>query len=361
MPRTVLRSVLLSVLLSRALVFLLLILGSQIAFLGKDYGNTIWRTRIDLSSERLRPELVRVVMVGDAWYYDEIARNGYERPTGDGKPHYTWAFFPLFPLTVGLLPDFALGAIVISNLAFAAGLLLVAAVGLRLGWSEEQIVRATYFIAFCPTSYFFSLPMTESLFLCLSAAAFLFAARDRWWAAGIAGALAASTRLVGLLLLPALLLLPTPRRNQKLWLLLIPTGTAAFMAFLLRVTGDPLAFVHVQTLWQRGAIQWPLSASTPWNFVLLNAAAAIFLVVAAIGLARRKQWSLAAYTLLAVMVPLSTGSLQSLARYAMVVFPAFLWLAERTEKSERWVSAVFLILLGWMRTMFVLRVDFALA
>ena len=133
------------------------------------------------------------------------------------------------------------------------------------------------------------------------------------------------------------------------------------MVYLHQLTGDPLAFVKAQALWGRGSLQWPLSVSTPWNFAALNVAAAVLLVIAGVGLLREKRWPLAAYTLLAVAIPLSTGSLQSLARYSMVVFPAFLWLAEKTEKSERWIAAVFLILLGWMLTMFVLRVDFALA
>jgi hypothetical protein len=359
MPRRVLRNVLLTAVLSRALVFVLLILGSQIAFLGKDYGNTIWRTRIDLSAERVRPELTRMVMVGDAWFYERIAREGYERPGADGGPRNTWAFFPLFPLIVPG-PDFALGAMVVSNLAFAIGLLLVAAAGLRLGFSEDEVERAAFFIAFFPTSYFFSMPMTEALFLCLSAAAFYFAGRGWWWAAGIAGALASATRFVGVLLMPALLPMPG-RRTQKAWLLLVPAGTLAFMFFLQQLTGDPLAFVRAQSLWGRGSLQWPLSVSEPWNFVALNLAAAALLLVAAIDLLRRKQWALGVYTLLAVAVPLGTGSVQSLARYSMVVFPAFLWLAARSEKAERWVTAVLVILLGWMVTLFVLRVDFALA
>lgn len=298
-----------------------------------------------------------MVMVGDAWHYERIAREGYERRGPDGAPRNTWAFFPLYPLLVRSLPDFAIGAVILSNLAFLAGLLLVAAAGLRLGATNEQVERAAFFMAFFPTSYFFSLPMTESLFLMVSAASFYFAAREKWWAAGLAGALAASTRFVGILLLPALLLMP----RRKYPLLLIPLGTAAFMVYLHQLTGDPLAFVKAQALWGRGSLQWPLSVSTPWNFVALNVAAAVLLVITGVGLLREKRWPLAAYTLLAVAIPLSTGSLQSLARYSMVVFPAFLWLAEKTEKSERWIAAVFLILLGWMLTMFVLRVDFALA
>jgi hypothetical protein len=364
MPRRVLRNVLLTVLASRALIFFLLIFGSQLAFLGKEYNDTIWRTQVDLSAERVRPELTRLVMTGDAWFYERIAATGYEAPEGNA-PKNTWAFFPLYPLTVRVVPgsDYAMAGMLVSNLAFIAAMLLVAAAGLRLGATEEEIERAVFFLAFFPTSYFFSLPLTESLFLCVSAAAFLFAAQGRWWAAGLFGAAAASTRLVGVLLLPALFLLPARSRRVKLWLLLIPAATGAFMLYLHRLTGDALAFVHAQTLWHRGQWEFSFIASRPWNFVLLNAAAALFLIVAAIDLARRRQWAFAIYVAAAVAIPLSTGSVQSIARYAVVVFPAFLWLAQRTTDRavERLVGGIFIVLLGWMVAMFVLRVDFGLA
>ena len=361
------RNIAATIVLSRGLIFLLLIIGSQIAFIEKEYSQSVWRTEIDLSRERLGPELTRMVMVGDAWFYSQIASEGYE-PRVDATPRATWAFFPLFPLLTRAIPaPFPIAALLLSNLAFAAALFLVAATGLRLGASAETVERAVFFIAFFPASYFFSLPMTEAVFLCLSATAFYFAASDRWWAAGLAGALAAATRLTGVLLLPALVLLPLQQRRslsrQQLWLLLIPTGTVAFMAYMDRLTGDPLAFVSVQRLWHRG--QWSMSFSTgsAWNFALLNAAAALFLIIAAVAMLRRREWSYAAYTLLAVALPLSTGTVQSVTRYAVVVFPAFLWLAgwAGTRHRERMVTATFILLLGWMLAMLVLRVDFAMA
>src|SRR3954469_6119358 len=231
MPRRTVLNVLGAFAISRAAVILLLLLGSQMSFIAKEYYNTIWRTEISLSAKRLRPELLRMAMVGDAWFYRQIAISGYEPRALDGTPKNTWAFFPVYPFLVRALgggdgASFSTVAVVTSNIALLAALFAVAATGRELGASDDDVERATWYIALFPTSYFFSLPMTESLFLLLSAATFLAAARQRWWAAGILGALTSATRVIGICLLPALLLLPLQKRErlstQQLWLLAIP-------------------------------------------------------------------------------------------------------------------------------------------
>ena len=77
MPRRTVFSVLGAFAVSRAAVFVLLIIGSQIAFVAKDY-STIWRTEVSLSAGRLMPELMRLTMVGDAWFYRTIAIANYD-------------------------------------------------------------------------------------------------------------------------------------------------------------------------------------------------------------------------------------------------------------------------------------------
>ncbi|MEA2328392.1 MAG: hypothetical protein QOE68_3351, partial [Thermoanaerobaculia bacterium] len=283
---------------SRAAVIVLLIIGSQITFVAKDYG-TIWRTEVSLVGGRVWPEMRRMMMVGDAWFYRQIAETGYEAPTADGAPKNTWAFFPVYPILLKALGgtsdrSFWLLAVLVSNGALLASLFAVAATARAMGASDDDAERAVWYVALFPTSYFFSLPMTESLFLLLSSAAFLAAARQRWPVAGILGGLAAATRVIGICLLPALLLLPLQRRQrlsaQQWWLLAIPLSLVAFMAYLYVHTGDPLAFVHAQTLWGRGpagrlAMAFPdsgLAVSKPWNFVALNAAAAILMIAAGV-------------------------------------------------------------------------------
>src|SRR2546423_15568400 len=84
-PRRTVYSVLGAFAVSRAAVILLLIIGSQITFVRKDYG-TIWRTELSLSAGRIWPEMARMAMVGDAWFYHRIAMTGYEARNADRAP-----------------------------------------------------------------------------------------------------------------------------------------------------------------------------------------------------------------------------------------------------------------------------------
>lgn len=376
MSRPILRAAIVAFVASRLLTFALLVVGSQIAFLGKVYSNTIWETRIVLQSERVRPELERVVMVGDAWWYRSIAMRGYDRPPMNGRTP-NWAFFPLYPLVVHALSitgSFALDGMLVSNLAFLIALVLLGNVAMRFGLTPDDAERAIFYLAFFPTSYFLSLPMTESLFLALSLGSILAARDDRWPLAGLLGGLAALTRFPGILLVIPLALLARERRTWRAaWIALVPAGTAAFMAYLARTTGDALAFAHVQQQWGRAA-SWfwrplvayatkPQVVSEPWNLIALNVAVAALLVVAGAVLLARRQWALGAYTLASALLPLSTASTQSIARYGIVVFPLFfvLAIAGRRPLVDRVIFATSLILLGWLLAMMTLRVDFALA
>jgi len=378
--RRILRAALLAFLASRLFVFSLIIAGSQTAFLGKVYSNSVWETRIVLQAERLRPELERMVMVGDAWWYRTITADGYDRAPVSGRLT-NWAFFPVYPLLVRALPltgSFALDGMIVSNVALLFALLLLGAVARQSGLSEEDAERAIFYLAFFPTSYFLSMPMTESLFLALSLGSIHSAQHRRWPIAGFLGGLAAATRFPGILLLvPLVLMFFVEQRERPVWraawLALVPAGTATFMAYLGRVTGDPLAFVHVQEHWGRSPgwfwrplvafLAKPNAIGEPWNLIVLNFLVALLLLVVAGVLLARRGASFGSYALVSVLLPLSTGSLQSIARYGLVVFPLFLLLAVagRRPLFDRMILTTFALLLGWLVAMMTLRVDFALA
>jgi Gpi18-like mannosyltransferase len=380
MSRQDVRAALLAFLSSRVLFFSLVIVGAQISFLHKVYSGSVWETKIVLQQARLRPELVRSAMIGDAWWYRSVSVNGYDLPSTTGRTMANWAFFPLYPVVVRMAPitgEFALDGMIVSNAAFLGALLLATVVARGFGATDGDAERVVVYLAFFPTSYFCSLPMSESLFLLLSLAAFAGALHERWLLAGLFGGLAALTRVPGILLLPALLLLAWERRPRSwaplLWLGLIPAADAAFMIYLRQRTGDPLAFLHAQTNWGRavGAFWQPLlryltnwqTMGEPWNLLALNFVIAILLGVAGVALLWRRHWSLGFYALASVLLPLSDGSLQSVARYAVVVFPLFLWLSTlgRHPLADRMMTAISVTLFGCLIALFVLRVDFALS
>ena len=356
-----------------------MLIGSQTAFLGKVYDGSVWETRVVLQSERVVPELTRVAMAGDSWWYRSIALHGYDRRAEAGKVP-NWAFFPLYPLLVRTLSftgNFALDGALLSNVAFAGALLLLGALTVRSGLSVEDAERAVFYLAFFPTSYFLSLPMTEALFLFLTLGSMLAGLSRRWWLAGVVGGFAALTRFAGILLIVPLAIefvrIRERPRWKVLWLGLVPAGTAAFMAHLHAITGDALAFIHVQRYWSRGT-EWfltplyryvtqPQKVGEPWNLIALNFAIALLLFVVAAVLLYRRQWAFGAYTLLSVLLPLFSGSLQSIARYGMVVFPLYcvLAIAGRRPGVDRVILAVSVALWGWLVAMFVSRVDYALS
>lgn len=375
--RRLVRDAALYFLVSRALILFLMVAGSQISFLGKVYSGSVWETRITLQAERVVPELVRVAMVGDAWWYRSVTLHGY---SAAGAKEPNWAFFPLFPMLIraaGVTGDFALDGMLLSHAAFAISLLLLGPVLVRTGFSFDDASRAMFYLAFFPTSYFFSLPVTESLFLALSLGAVLAGTYGRWWLAGLLGGLGALTRAPGILLLLPLAVLFVERRERPWWritsLLLIPAGLLTFMWHLHSRTGDALAFVHAQRGWGRLAQPFwqpmvdfalhPEIISQPWNPVAANLLVAILLLAAAIGFAVRRQWVFAVYALASLLLPLGTGSVQSLARYAAVAFPvhAALAILGRRDGFDRTISGISIVLLGWLVAFLVLRVDFALA
>jgi hypothetical protein len=118
------------------------------------------------------------------------------------------------------------------------------------------------------------------------------------------------------------------------------------MAYLWVLSGDPLRFTHVQSHWGRHfAPPWASVANTVQkiahahapqtiaNQALELAFTVLMLTVLVIGL-RRLRLSYIVYMALSIVIPMCTGSLMSMPRFALVLFPMFalfgLWGARPT-------------------------------
>ncbi len=311
--------------------------------------------------------LRQTLSTGDSIHYQAIADHGYQ----PDEQH--WAFFPVYPLLASLShADFYITATVVSNLCFLIALVLLFLVAQEFGLTEEQATRAVWLLAVFPVSYFSSMAMSESVFLSLTLLSVYFALRDQWWLAGVVGAVSSATRVTGVVLLLLLALLYWQRKGtlklDALSLLLVPVGLIAFMSYAWTVTGSPLTIVREQSLYDRKVgtfflrplIEFVLHPRgfEGWQFAPLSFTAAVLVFFCVYKLARKKEWALAVYSLVCIVVPLSTGILTSLPRYSMVVFPIYFVLAK--IEQHRMIAYAFTVLFALLTLMCALHYNFAL-
>ena len=366
--------------LSRALIFAAWFGALQYPTPAPQGAPNWWESRLVLSAPGFGAALGGLVRSYDASWYATIAEHGYDSGPFEAGVQHNWAFFPLQPLlwrgVATITGELALTGIVLANVCFLLALLVVHRLTLATGFDVGAADRAVLALALFPASYFFALPWTESLFLLLSASSFLAALRERWWLAGVLAALAAVTRITGLFLLPALAILlwrARDRISRWTWLALAlaPLAFAGFLFHLHAITGDALAFVHIQGAFARPAhptyeaVEWALRRwdwiVQGWNFRWLNAAAMAAGLVAALWFALRRQFALALFLLLGLAAPLNTATVMSGARYAIGLFPFAIaigaWTRSRYVEIAMWTSCAALLVV--MSALYALNVNFA--
>jgi hypothetical protein len=306
----------------------------------------------------------------DSVWYMAIASGGY----GDGARE---AFFPLYPLLVKVagapLHSTLVGGALLSMALLGVALVLLHRL-VALDYERAVARNAVLVTALFPMSFFFSAVYSESLFLALSIGAVYAARRERWAWAGALGALGATTRSAGVLLLVPLAMIylwdtgrPSlrtrrPLRADALWLALVPLGLASYCGFLALGGHDALAPFAAQEVWFRsfagpfggawdgfvagvqGARQLLSGARAPVYFTAAggdpflvarhNIELLVWLalaLVAVAGVLRRLPAAYGAYVVAALALPLSypvgPQPLMSLPRFVAVLFPLAIWLA----------------------------------
>ena len=134
---------------------------------------------------------------------------------------------------------------------------------------------------------------------------------------------------------------------------LLPLGLLVFCVYIYYLTGDYLAFVHIQSAWGRhfdnplktlvygmfGGPARPISVVAAWFTVFTLASLAIFY--------RRIPLSYVLFCLLSIFLPLSTG-LMSMPRFTVVLFPVFILFAilGKDKKVDTAFTVIFSVLQG---------------
>ena len=315
----------------------------------------------------------------DAVYFARIAGGGYSASDG------TTTFHPLFPW---LAKPFSMlggppvvGLLLISSCAT----LVLYHVFERLASLDHDSVKArtaTFLFAFWPVSYLLYLPYTEPLWLLCAAVCFLYARKNRWWLAGLAGALATLTRQQGLFLLAPLAWelfaaqgcdFKRTLTRWRSWLafFLIPGAYAGWILYRMLVLNDAkpdfssLSNLISSTLLSPGSrilvsdhtFIWPwkaaylavqralsLSYVNPWIDLAL---AALFLVLIVLAW-RGMRTSYRIYVVVIAVVSFSFhtgmtptgGAYLSLPRHLLLAFPVFIGLASRFELRRLWIVMI---------------------
>jgi hypothetical protein len=295
----------------------------------------------------------------DGGWYKDLAELGYTNEPKNNQNQRDTAFFPLYPMLVAaarpLVNDrTATAGVLVSTVCFLLALVGLSELYRRLS-DERTARRALILLCAYPFSFFFGAMYTESLFLATVVWSFLFAHRGRWAWAGLAAAFAGATRVVGFLLVPALLLLYLEQiefqwrrvRLTVLGPLLGALGPLAHMAYLGWRFGDPLLFQKSQYVegWAASSgtdlLKQTLSEASSWDgFVsgkwpTMNMLQLLALVMAAALLVVVSRRIPKAYLFWSVAMLLSSLTIwKSMGRYVTVIFPVFLGAALLVDEEK---------------------------
>ena len=304
----------------------------------------------------------------DAAHYIHLIEEGYQGYTENGQ-HLFLVFFPGYVWAARLLrlviPSTALAGTALSCLCYGGACCYL----YRLAGEayNGRVARdALLYMSLFPFSFFSGLVMTEGLFLLATTGACWYAWRGKWLAFGLFGALAALTRMAGLLVIAVgvIRLLeayrplepPVGKSLGRCWkplllrlpLTLLPAaGTLLYLLLNLWVDGDPFAFASHQEHWHQGYL-WisqvveyigrylgdNLGSSFGW--AVWAPALALFVVGLALlywaALRRDHPAGLLAYGFCFFVATYSLSWLLSAGRYLSTCFVLFLFLAKLTQR-----------------------------
>ena len=304
----------------------------------------------------------------DAAHYIHLIEEGYQGYTENGQ-HLFLVFFPGYVWAVRLLrlviPSTALAGMALSCLCYGGACCYL----YRLAGEayNGRVARdALLYMSLFPFSFFSGLVMTEGLFLLATTGACWYAWRGKWLAFGLFGALAALTRMTGLLVIAVgvIRLLeayrplepPVGKSLGRCWkplllrlpLTLLPAaGTLLYLLLNLWVDGDPFAFASLQEHWHQGYL-WisqvveyigrylgdNLGSSFGW--AVWAPALALFVGGLALlywaALRKGHPAGLLAYGFCFFVATYSLSWLLSAGRYLSTCFVLFLFLAKLTQR-----------------------------
>lgn len=298
----------------------------------------------------------------DCTWYQRIVELGY-----DLQPHWlseqngaSWAFMPVYPMMANVLNVFlnstTLSLYVISNVSFFMALVLILLLSRQMGFSNKGYF-SIWILAFSPYSVYFVSGYTESLFLALTLAIFLFSYRQQWLYVAVYGVLLAGTRNLGVMSVFPILLIAVSHYGVRsffktdrgftvvsvLWI--IPIILFSYMLYLYLLVGDGFAFTHVQIAWRR-YIDWPnhwlAKGLSDGGKGLYLVCMVIFGWLINLYLIYKKLWAEAIFVFICSFIPLLTG-ITAMPRYLFGLAPVYIAFIALADKKPQLQTAILVL------------------
>jgi hypothetical protein len=343
------------------------------------------------------PESFSLLGSWDTTWYLDIAHRGYAFDVGQvGQVFTNVAFFPLLPMIMWAAISLGLNPFWVS-LVVGNGMFLVALVSLfaitKARFGHVMAVRSTWVLALAPPAIAASMAYTEGIALGLAIGAAYLAWRQRFVWAGFVAAFAVLIRPTGVIVLVPVLMLAWAAGSEGRWRRLITTaiptaviGVSYLTVMQVRQGGWDLP-LKAQAAWGRGQLGVGLLSLLPdklgkavggvfggemlgsrdllgkqtlsqlsgltagdWSAVVRDLLFGILYAVLLSALWRKEgglksPWVL--YSFLMLIVPLSSGTVTSLARLGLMAWPLAWpmadWLGRGTPSRRRWAIIAALV------------------
>ena len=327
----------------------------------------------------------------DAKRYFYIVENGYTFPN-DCDPQANWAFFPVYVLicmffktiTFGTVNTYLIGMAVSNTAMIAASFYAVKLMADSYGKKAEKCLLTAVLMLAGPYTFYMASMYTEGVFILFIVMFFYYCSKKRYLAAGVMSALASGTRIVGCLLVFALIIeiyrgnsfgklsfnnikkfvvMLIKKPVNLLSILICPLGTYAYMFFLRFFCGDVWAFKNVQIAWREDiyvpvvGVLWNACAGKMEPRYTYMGWMCLGIIALYIYMFVKKRYSMAVFGLLTLAVAL-TSHVMSTLRFTVGTFVYFVGMTDllndlgKKHKALKWgVLAFFAVaetVLLWM-------------
>jgi len=285
----------------------------------------------------------------DSYWYHDIVQNGYYS-RGDGQLANV-VFFPLYPFLIKVMMLFTFGNFSLAGWLVSTIFLFLSCAYIYKFIKEfhqdvEPELPILLMLIF-PTAFFLNVIYTESTFLFMTIATFYWAFKKNFKLAALFAFLGALTHSNGMFLALPVLWKMWENVGWKNWksllswkswpILVAPLGTFLFVAYDYLKFKDPMLFFKIQSAWGRSfSINWDhfsLFSHPSITNMYIDIALAIFIIAATVLIWKKLSPLYALFMSATLFAAFSSGTLMSVGRYSLTMFPLFILLAKIKSKN----------------------------